>query len=159
MCAPRALRARPRPKPAATRRHHWLANDFTNRYGIAIERRIETNDAAFTNDAATALFRSAQEALTNVARHANATAVELTLHMTSRHYVLRIADNGRGADRHARPDTSASPGEDKSFGLIGVRERAYMLGGSVQIDTAANEGFALTVTFPLQAVQQEHSHP
>ena len=134
----------------------WLANDFTNRYGIEVERRIEANDAAFTKDAATALFRIVQEALTNVARHADATVVDLTLHVASQHYVLRIADNGRGA---ADPHAGASPAEDKSFGLIGVRERAHMLGGAVQIDTAANDGFALTVTFPLQAVQQEHTHP
>jgi PAS domain S-box-containing protein len=133
----------------------WLANDFTNRYGIDVERSIAAANAVFTRDAATALFRIVQEALTNVARHADATAVELTLHAAGEHYVLRIADNGHGAHRQA----SGQPGEDKSFGLIGVRERAHMLGGSVQIDTAENQGFALTVTFPLQAVQQEHTHP
>ncbi|MBP0588629.1 PAS domain S-box protein [Paraburkholderia sp. LEh10] len=133
----------------------WLANDFTDRYGIAVERNIAAGDAEFTKDAATALFRIVQEALTNVARHADATAVELALHATSEHYVLRIADNGRGAEYHA----NANAGGDKSFGLIGVRERAYMLGGAVQIDTAQGEGFALTITFPLQAVQQEHTHP
>lgn len=137
----------------------WLANDFTSRYGIAVERNIEAGDAAFTKDAATALFRIIQEALTNVARHADASAVELTLHASSQHYVLRIADNGRGAE----PDASIGTGEqadlDRPFGLIGVRERAHMLGGSVRIDTTRNQGFALTVTFPLQTVQQEHTHP
>ena len=137
----------------------WLANDFTNRYGIEVERRIEAHDAAFTKDAATALFRIVQEALTNVARHADASVVDLALHVANEQYVLRIADNGRGADRHTDLNAGAHPGEDKSFGLIGVRERVHMLGGAVQIDTAANEGFALTVTFPLQAVQQEHTHP
>ncbi|GJH31885.1 PAS domain S-box protein [Paraburkholderia hospita] len=135
----------------------WLANDFTSRYGIAVERNIETADTAFTKDAATALFRIVQEALTNVARHAEASAVELTLHAGSQHYVLRIADNGRGAEPDASSGTGEQAGADRPFGLIGVRERAHMLGGSVRIDTTRNQGFALTVTFPMQTVQQEHT--
>ncbi len=133
----------------------WLANDFTSRYGIEVTRRIDPGNVVFTKEGATAVFRIVQEALTNVARHADATAVELTLHATGQQCVLRIADNGRGADQHTSPDGS----RDKSFGLIGVRERAYMLGGTVQIDTAENQGFAITVTFPLQSVQQEETHP
>ncbi|MPW22574.1 PAS domain S-box protein [Paraburkholderia sp. CNPSo 3157] len=132
----------------------WLANDFTNRYGIDITHKIEPGNAAFSKDGATALFRIVQEALNNVARHADATAVEITLHTTGSHCMLRIADNGRGADWKAAADNR----QDRSFGLIGVRERAHMLGGSVQIDTAQNEGFAITVTFPLQSVQQEETH-
>ncbi|WP_336599129.1 PAS domain S-box protein, partial [Paraburkholderia bengalensis] len=67
----------------------------------------------------------------------------------------RIADNGRGARRHP----GAHEGDGQSSGLIGVRERAHRLGGAAQIDTAENNGFALNVTFSLQAVQQEHTHP
>ena len=132
----------------------WLANDFTSRYGIDITRRIDPGNVVFTKEGATAVFRIVQEALTNVARHADATAVELTLQASGQHYLLRIEDNGRGARQHAGPNT----GPDKSFGLIGVRERAYMLGGTVQIDTAENKGFAITVKFPLQSVQQEEAH-
>jgi signal transduction histidine kinase len=133
----------------------WLANDFTSRYGIDVTRSIDPGNVVFTKDGATAVFRMVQEALTNVARHADATTVDLTLHATGHHYVLRIADNGRGAGQHADPGA----GPDKSFGLIGIRERAYMLGGTVQIDTAENKGFAITVTIPLQSVQQEEIHP
>ncbi|OAJ59048.1 histidine kinase [Paraburkholderia ginsengiterrae] len=132
----------------------WLANDFTSRYGIDITRRIDPGNVVFTKEGATAVFRIVQEALTNVARHADATAVELTLQASDQHYLLRIEDNGRGASQHASPNA----GPDKSFGLIGVRERAYMLGGTVQIDTAENKGFAITVKFPLQSVQQEEAH-
>ena len=46
----------------------------------------------------------------------------------------------------------------KSFGLLGIRERAYMLGGSVSFDTPGSGGFAVSVSFPLEAVQQEESH-
>ncbi|MGU7780768.1 sensor histidine kinase [Burkholderia sp. PU8-34] len=130
----------------------WLANDFTNRYGIDVERHIETGGITFTNAGATTLFRIVQEALTNVARHADATRIALTLDVESGFCVLRIADNGRGA----------APGgpthEDKSFGLIGIRERAHMLGGTVTIDTALARGFSLTVALPLNAIQQEDTY-
>lgn len=124
----------------------WLANDFTNRYGIDVERDIETGDARFTPAGATALFRIVQEALTNVARHADATLVTLSLRAKDQTFVLRVADNGQGAHR---PDEPAA----KSFGLLGVRERAHMLGGVVDIHTAHGKGFVLTVTIPTESVQ------
>ncbi|MGS0891169.1 PAS domain S-box protein [Burkholderia stagnalis] len=131
----------------------WLANDFTSRYGIDVERHIETGGLTFTGAGATTLFRIVQEALTNVARHADATRVALRLDVKNDQCVLHVADNGRGA----------SPGgpahEDKSFGLIGIRERAHMLGGTVTIDTALARGFSITVAFPLGNVQQETFTP
>jgi len=127
----------------------WLANDFTNRYGIDVERHIETGGLTFTSAGATTLFRIVQEALTNVARHADATRVALQLDVEDGFCVLRVADNGRGS-------TPGGPAhEDKSFGLIGIRERAHMLGGTVTIDTALARGFSITVALPLSTVQQE----
>jgi two-component system, NarL family, sensor histidine kinase UhpB len=126
----------------------WLANDFTNRYGIDVERRIEVGDTRFTPTGATTLFRIVQEALTNVARHAEATLVTLTVRVEGGVCVLQIADNGHGANH------SPTSGE-KSFGLLGIRERAHMLGGTVEIHTSSDKGFALTVTFPVLAVQQQ----
>lgn len=127
----------------------WLANDFTNRYGIDVERHIETGGLTFTSAGATTLFRIVQEALTNVARHADATRVALRLDVEEGFCVLRVADNGRGS----APGGPAH--EDKSFGLIGIRERAHMLGGTVTIDTALARGFSITVALPLGTVQQE----
>jgi len=129
----------------------WLENDFISRNGIETVNSIDLANIIFATEGATAIFRIVQEALTNVARHADATRVELSLRLAGQHCILRIADNGRSAQRRAAKDA----GREKSFGLIGVRERAYMLGGAVQIETAENEGFSTTVTFPLQSVQQE----
>jgi len=128
----------------------WLAIDFTNRYGIDVDRQIESG-MNFSSTGATTLFRIVQEALTNVARHADASEVVLTLKIEESSCVLRIADNGRGA-------TDKRPAHaDKSFGLIGIRERAHMLGGTVTIDTAQARGFAITVAFPMTAIQREDS--
>ena len=130
----------------------WLANDFTNRYGIDIERQIELGDIVFTRNGATTLFRIVQEALTNVARHADATLVKLVLRIEGEHCVLRIADNGRGT---VEPDGR----NGKSFGLLGIRERAHMLGGSIAIETAAARGFAITAVFPLHLIRQDEALP
>jgi PAS domain S-box-containing protein len=130
----------------------WLANDFTNRYGIDIERQIEPGDIVFTRNGATTLFRIVQEALTNVARHADATLVTLVLRIEGEHCILRIADNGRGT---VEPDGR----NGKSFGLLGIRERAHMLGGSIAIETAAARGFAITAVFPLHSIRQDETLP
>jgi PAS domain S-box-containing protein len=129
----------------------WLADDFTNRYGVEVERHFATGEVEFGPAAATALFRIVQEALTNVARHADATRVTLDIHIDADDCILRVADNGRGS---CTPDARTG----KSFGLIGMRERARMLGGSVSVETAEGRGFAVTVSLPMQAVQKG-SHP
>jgi len=85
-----------------------------------------------------ALFRSAQEALTNIRKHAGATAAELTLDFAPGGRVtLAVADNGRGA-------TGAGAG----FGLIGIRERIEIIGGRVVSGNRPGGGFALTVEVP-----------
>jgi PAS domain S-box-containing protein len=130
----------------------WLVNDFTNRYGIPVETRIEHGEAIFNRDGATALFRIVQEALTNVARHAEATLVILSIFLEDGQYVLRVEDNGRGAvERHA-PD-------GKSFGLLGMRERAHMLGGRVSTGPANGNGFVVTVRFPANTLTQDEVLP
>ncbi len=131
----------------------WLLTDFTTRYGIEIERRIEPGATQFSRNGATTLFRIVQEALTNVARHAEATRVSMSLAIVEDNCVLRIADNGRGASGSLG---SELPGE-KSFGLLGIRERVHLLDGVVSIDTAPKQGFTLTVRIPLAAIQQEEA--
>jgi signal transduction histidine kinase len=126
----------------------WLANDFTNRYGINVERRIEVGGISFTPGGATTLFRIVQEALTNVARHAEATHVTLTVRIEADTCAVQVADNGQGS---SRPVTAA----EKTFGLLGIRERAHMLGGTFEIHTARGKGFTLTVIFPLTAIEQQ----
>ena len=88
------------------------------------------------------LYRIAQEALANVMRHANATSVEVALALRNGAAVLEISDNGQGISRE-QIDGS------RSLGLIGMRERAELLGGSVTIDGRPGEGTIVTVTLPL----------
>lgn len=90
----------------------------------------------------TALFRILQEALTNVARHSNAGTVVVTLSRTGKAVCLRIRDNGRGI----RPEVVTSR---QSVGLLGMRERAASLGGTVAIEGADGRGTTVIVEMPL----------
>jgi two-component system, NarL family, sensor histidine kinase UhpB len=126
----------------------WLINDFTQRYGIEVTMHIHQHDFDFNPTAGTALFRIVQEALTNVARHAGATRVTVRLSRQADQCVVWISDNGHGVE----PDAMH---KDKSFGLLGIRERTRMLGGTLSLDTAPGRGFSLTVSLPLQAVEQQ----
>jgi two-component system sensor histidine kinase UhpB len=129
----------------------WLTGDFTQRHGIDVDSHVDVGPAVFTDQAATAMFRIVQEALDNVARHADASLVQLRLSTAADCCRLTIADNGRGAAgrRDVQPDTA------RTFGLIGIRERARTLDGTVAVDTPEHGGFSLTVSFPLHAVIQD----
>lgn len=127
----------------------WLANDFTRRYRITVDRDIGPVDTAFTGAGATTLFRIVQEALTNVARHSDATNVTLALKVEDGYCLLRIADNGHGA-----PEPARNMQDRPSFGLVGIRERAHMLDGTVTVDNRPGAGFTIAVALPLHAIQQ-----
>ena len=89
------------------------------------------------------LYRIAQEGLANVVRHAQASAVEVSLALRDAAAVLEITDNGRGMSQDQIADA-------RSLGLIGMRERAELLGGSVIINSRPGEGTTLRVTLPLE---------
>ena len=97
-------------------------------------------------------YRIAQEALANVVRHAEATAVEISLVLEEGAAVLTIRDNGRGMPREKADDPN-------SLGLLGIRERAELLGGSVAIDSLPGEGTTVVATLPLPKGETDHARP
>lgn len=130
----------------------WLVAEFTKRYGIPVKTRIHQDEFDFNPAGATAVFRIVQEALTNVARHSGATEAELSLTRLHGTCVLCIRDNGRGIDTTGEHKT-------RSFGLLGIRERARLFGGSVAMQTSPGQGFSLTVALSLAAVEQPPLDP
>jgi signal transduction histidine kinase len=94
------------------------------------------------SERSTALFRIYQEILTNVARHAKATRVEAVLEKAGGAVVLVVKDNGRGIRKSELAGT-------KSLGLLGMRERAFILGGEVEIRGASGKGTTVQVKMPL----------
>ncbi|WER50176.1 PAS domain-containing sensor histidine kinase [Cupriavidus sp. WKF15] len=119
----------------------WLATDFSKRYGLPAI--VDGVDADVPEQTAIAMFRIVQEALSNAVRHANATAVSVHLAQVDGQIELRVQDNGAGWDKQ-----SSGRGPRKSLGLLGIRERARLLGGTVAIDSVPGAGFCLTVRIP-----------
>ena len=122
----------------------WQAQEFQVRTGIPCQFRMLAEEAVVAPDVSTALFRIFQETLTNVARHAKCTRAEVILEQEEDRLVLRIRDNGRGFD-------AADPSLSKSLGLLGMRERAAMLGGRVNISSVPGEGTSVTAWIPLRS--------
>jgi len=121
----------------------WQAGDFQNRSGIACSTVLAAEDLELDRDLATALFRIFQETLTNVARHAGATRVEVKLERSEDRIVLTVADDGRGI-------TKSQSEDDRAFGIIGMRERAHLWGGELRITGSRQEGTRVTVDIPLR---------
>jgi len=96
------------------------------------------------NGQATAVFRILQEALTNIQRHAQATQVTITCWEESGRFILTIKDNGRGI-------TKSEESATQSLGLLGMRERANLVGGEINIESAAGEGTKITLQVPISA--------
>lgn len=96
----------------------------------------------------TALYRIAQEALTNVAKHSGADRVSFILERRGDHVLAVIEDNGRGFDVEAATQPS---GRSRRLGLLGMRERAVLLGGTINVESAAGAGTTLFVRIPFDA--------
>lgn len=128
----------------------WLTEGFSMRTGIPVEFRSGFS-GRLADQTETHLFRIAQEALTNVARHAKARGVSLSLEPAGAEIVLRIADDGRGMPPPAPP----SPGTHRALGLIGMRARARSAGGDIAIHSQPGRGVVIEVRLP--AHDETHS--
>jgi signal transduction histidine kinase len=123
---------------------------FEERTGIECELSLAVNRTADTPiqpASATAIYRIVQEALTNVARHSNASRVELRLRERSDEILVEIRDDGNGITR-------AQIDGPESLGLIGIRERAHLAGGTVQFEGVAGRGTIVSLRIPLAARDQ-----
>ena len=121
----------------------WQTQEFQTRTGIRCEFVAERGNGIEDADKRTALFRILQETLTNVARHAHATEVVVSLQQDEDHYELCVKDNGRGI-------TDAEMVARKSLGLLGIQERARLLGGDVRIIGRPGTGTTITVRIPVE---------
>jgi two-component system sensor histidine kinase UhpB len=118
-----------------------LSRKFADQSGIRVERRFADGLPPLSDEAEIAVYRVAQESLTNVARHAGATRVEVALQPGVNSVVLSVSDNGRGL-----PDTPPSPNGHN--GLRGMRERAMLVGGALAIKRGAEGGVDVRLEVP-----------
>jgi signal transduction histidine kinase len=127
----------------------WYVQAYSQRRDIAVQFRVEGDDSRLPPEYRTVLFRIGQEALTNIAKHAEATSADVVLLVEPHLVRLHVSDDGRGFDPQlvAQLETDRQAG----WGLVGIRERALLLGGECHIDTAPGSGTRLQVTVPLPA--------
>jgi hypothetical protein len=125
----------------------WQANRFDTFAGIPCEVRIGDEKIRLDETDAIAVFRIVQESLTNVVKHARASRVSIALAREGEDYLLEISDDGCGFDTGIR--------KRGSFGLVGMRERALMLGGELAIDSDEG-GTRIAVRFAGQGREQNN---
>jgi len=119
----------------------WAAGEFATRTGTKCQLDLPQDDIVTDEERATALFRIFQETLTNVARHAKATEVSVRLAEEDGHLTLEVHDNGGGVS-----EEQLSAGS--SLGILGMRERARLLGGELTIAGALGAGTTARVRIP-----------
>jgi signal transduction histidine kinase len=119
----------------------WQARDFQKRTGIRCKVDLPVDGVVVDKDRSTAAFRIFQELLTNVARHAEATKVDIALQLNDHALVLKVVDNGKGI-------STTSYDYRKSLGLMGIRERVSLFGGEVEIAGTRGKGTHVMVSIP-----------
>jgi PAS domain S-box-containing protein len=120
----------------------WQAGEFEKRTQIKCEFSSKPKDIVLDLDRSTAIFRIFQEALTNVARHSNASRVKAVLVKETDKIMLTIKDDGKGIDKRQITDP-------KAFGLIGMKERVHLWGGEVRVSGAPGKGTSVMVSIPI----------
>ncbi len=125
----------------------WLVSSFTQRCGVACKLSVDEGlGLELQEPYATAVFRIIQESLANVAKHADASHVAVAIGKVSDAVLLIVQDNGCGF-------YTATPRRPQSLGLMGMRERAQMLGGSVTLKSFPGEGTCVEVWIPLSQLK------
>lgn len=128
----------------------WQIGEFERRTGIACTLSVSHTDIDIDREVATTVFRILQEALTNVARHAEATEVSVSMSIDQNTLILTINDNGRGITQNEIEDPT-------SFGLMGMKERALFCSGAFEISAGRHgKGTQVTLRVPLSKTGKDH---
>ena len=126
----------------------WLTGNFSTRHAIPVSLALAQLPPEISGECATAIFRILQELLTNVAKHANATAVSVTLCSERGEIDLEVSDNGGGIPMARR-------GQNAGFGLLGMEERAINIGGTLSLSSAPGRGTTVRARLPLRLERRE----
>jgi two-component system sensor histidine kinase DegS len=129
----------------------WLADDLTQQDGIEARVRVDGTLPRLSEEGQLLLFRIAQEALRNIGKHSGATQATLFLRAHDDRLEMRVADNGHGFELPKAVGDLAATGK---LGLLGMHERARLLGGTLDIHSGPDEGTAVVVELPLSAVSR-----
>lgn len=121
----------------------WQSEEFEIRTGIKMKFRSAVKEIDFNKTSSTAVFRIFQEALTNIARHAQATRCKIRITQDGENLLIEISDNGIGIPKNKIESS-------KTFGLLGMKERALILGGVIKIVGAPGKGTTVQAWIPVK---------
>jgi signal transduction histidine kinase len=113
---------------------------------LAIELHVEGREDGYAPESLRALYRAAQEGLTNIQKHAVATQVRIELQFGEEEATLYLSDNGKGFDLAVLQELA--PGREGGYGLLGIRERLELISGRLQVESATGAGTLLSVSVP-----------
>ncbi len=130
----------------------WYAERQLESRGISVRCEFADTDARLAPETETALFRVVQEAITNIAKHARAETVLIQCAVRDGALTIEIEDDGQGFDPSTLPPPAA---RERGLGLMGMRERVELLGGTLILDSAPGRGARIAVSVP---VASEHTH-
>jgi signal transduction histidine kinase len=121
----------------------WQAKEFEKRTGVKCLVALEPEEMELDHDFSIAVFRMFQETLTNIVRHAAADRVSISLVRNNGTLTLRVEDNGKGI-------TEEDISNPRSFGIMGMVERARFWGGTVGFEAGPGKGTTVTVNIPVK---------
>jgi signal transduction histidine kinase len=130
----------------------WLVKEFHERAHFEADIQVAGNKRRLSPQVETVLFRIAQEALNNAARHSHATRVGVQLEFKARAVTLSVEDNGRG---FIAEEILGLKKERRAWGLLGMKERVSLVGGNLQVDSELGRGTKLVVEVPLMITEGE----
>jgi signal transduction histidine kinase len=119
---------------------------FRQNTNIECQLVLPKGGLSLDSDQSSTIFRILQESLSNIAKHAQASKVEITVTQLGKMLLMVVGDNGLGFALHRI---------DKSFGLVGIRERASMVGGTVKISSVMGKGTQVAVSIPTSLPKQD----
>ena len=120
----------------------WLASDFERRTGVRVHIQVSREDLQVSKDVQLVAYRTTQEALTNIAKHAGATAVKIDLSDAEGVLTLEIADDGKGLSK-------VELEKSKAFGIRGLHERAKTVDGWLDVSSRPGTGTSIILSIPL----------
>lgn len=120
----------------------WQTQEFVKRTGIVCELDLPSELPEISPERSIGIFRIFQESLTNIAKHANATLANVTIECNASKLTLEVRDNGKGIKGNEME-------KPESFGIIGMKERALLLGGTITIESGIENGTKIQIEIPL----------
>ena len=124
----------------------WQLQEFQRHTNIHVNLNSRLDDLSLDGERAIGVFRIFQETLTNIVRHAKATRVDVSLEMRGDQLVLQVHDDGQGISETDKSNV-------KSFGLLGMQERAHLLGGTLEVQGNPQAGTTITLVIPMPGKQ------